>query len=157
MAVQIAPFGSWASALSAERLAAANVCFGQLALAGDSIFSSEGGPAEGRRNVIVECDTTGTCRDLSPAPFDARTRVHKYGGGERADPVSRSRRQGGATQPGRDHVPRREGQKPARRLPALRGERHGVRQARHIGRALEAELAFNGASSTSLRPTPSSQ
>ncbi|MEO8523709.1 MAG: prolyl oligopeptidase family serine peptidase [Caldimonas sp.] len=79
--MRIAPFGSWASGLSAERLASASVRFGQIAIAGDSIFSSEGRPAEGGRNVVVECDAAGACRDLNPAPFDVRTRVHEYGGG----------------------------------------------------------------------------
>jgi len=76
-----APFGSWKSELSAEELAAASVRFGQIAIAGTSIFSSEGRPGEGGRNVVVECDAAGSCRDLNPAPFDVRTRVHEYGGG----------------------------------------------------------------------------
>ena len=81
MAERTAPFGSWASALSAHRLSAASVRFGQLAIVGDRIFSSEGRPAEDGRNVVVECDATGTCRDVNPAPFNVRTRVHEYGGG----------------------------------------------------------------------------
>ena len=81
MAVRSAPFGSWVSSLAAERLAAANVRFGQIAIAGGSIFSSEGRPAEGGRNVVVACDAGGACSDLNPAPFDVRTRVHEYGGG----------------------------------------------------------------------------
>ena len=79
--MQTAPFGSWKSALGAEELAAATVRFGQIAIAGDSIFASEGRPAEGGRNVVVECDAAGRCADLNPAPFDVRNRVHEYGGG----------------------------------------------------------------------------
>jgi len=79
--MQPAPYGSWKSDLSAEQLAAATVRFGQIAVAGGSVFASEGRPAEGGRNVIVECDASGCCHDVNPAPFDARNRVHEYGGG----------------------------------------------------------------------------
>jgi hypothetical protein len=66
--------------LRAAELAAATVRFGQVAIAGGSVFASEGRPAEGGRNVVVECSATAL-HDLNPAPFDARTRVHEYGGG----------------------------------------------------------------------------
>jgi dipeptidyl aminopeptidase/acylaminoacyl peptidase len=79
--MKVAPYGSWGSALSALRLAEANVRFGQVRIAGDAIFWSEGRPNEGGRNVIVECDPEGQCSDVNPVPFDARTRVHEYGGG----------------------------------------------------------------------------
>jgi dipeptidyl aminopeptidase/acylaminoacyl peptidase len=81
MAGQTAPFGSWISTLTAERLAAASIRFGQIAIAGDSIFSSEGRAAEGGRNVIVELDAAGLAHDVNPDPFNARTRAHEYGGG----------------------------------------------------------------------------
>src|SRR5580765_1063251 len=79
--MQTAPFGSWTSALEAEALAAATVRFGQIAIAGEAIFASEGRPAEGGRNVVIECDRAGRCNDVNPAPFDVRNRVHEYGGG----------------------------------------------------------------------------
>jgi dipeptidyl aminopeptidase/acylaminoacyl peptidase len=79
--MKVAPYGSWVSALSALRLAEANVRLGQVRIAGGSIFWSEGRPSEGGRNVIVECDAEGCCSDVNPNPFDARTRVHEYGGG----------------------------------------------------------------------------
>jgi len=80
-AKQTAPYGSWESPLGAERLAEAGIRFGQLALVGDSVLWSEGRAAEGGRNVVVECVAHGCCIDRVPAPFDARTRVHEYGGG----------------------------------------------------------------------------
>jgi len=79
--MQAAPYGSWTSRLGADELAAATVRFGQVAIAGGSIFASEGRPAEGGRNVVVECRSDGTVADVNPAPFDVRTRVHEYGGG----------------------------------------------------------------------------
>jgi dipeptidyl aminopeptidase/acylaminoacyl peptidase len=79
--MRAAPYGSWTSRLGAEELAAATVRFGQIAIAGGSIFASEGRPAEGGRNVVVACGADGRCGDVNPAPFDARSRVHEYGGG----------------------------------------------------------------------------
>lgn len=39
-------------------------------------------PTEGGRNVIVKRDASGALTDINPAPFNARTRVHEYGGGD---------------------------------------------------------------------------
>ena len=77
----MAPFGAWPSPLQAAQLAAGNVRFGQLAVLGDAVLWSEGRPREGGRNVVVECDGAGRCHDRIAKPFDARTRVHEYGGG----------------------------------------------------------------------------
>ena len=76
-----APYGSWPSPLTAERLAASNMRLGQVAIAGTTLYWNEGRPAEGGRNVVVACDASGACSDLNPPPFDARSRVHEYGGG----------------------------------------------------------------------------
>ena len=76
-----APFGSWPSPLGAELLATASVRFGQVAVAGELVFWSESRAGEGGRSVIVENDRDGRAVDRNSAPFDARTRVHEYGGG----------------------------------------------------------------------------
>jgi len=34
------------------------------------------------RNVIVKLDSLGVMSDINPAPLNARTRVHEYGGGD---------------------------------------------------------------------------
>ncbi len=39
-------------------------------------------PTEGGRNVIVRRDPSGAQTALTPQPFNARTRVHEYGGGD---------------------------------------------------------------------------
>ena len=39
-------------------------------------------PKEGGRNVIVRRSPDGTQTDVTPQPFNARTRVHEYGGGD---------------------------------------------------------------------------
>ena len=54
---------------------------GQIALDGADIYWVEMRPAEGGRNVIVRRTSDGRTSDVTPAPFNARTRVHEYGGG----------------------------------------------------------------------------
>lgn len=76
--------GSWPSPLTAARAVAAGRALEAVALAGDQVWWSEGRPAEGGR--IVVCRATdepaagGAVEDLLPAPWNARTRVHEYGG-----------------------------------------------------------------------------
>jgi dipeptidyl aminopeptidase/acylaminoacyl peptidase len=76
-----APFGSWPSPITAEAIAGGTIRLGQIALRGDSILWSEGRPQEQGRNVVVQRDADGSLRDSNPAPFNARTRAHEYGGG----------------------------------------------------------------------------
>ncbi|HEY2559188.1 MAG TPA: prolyl oligopeptidase family serine peptidase [Caldimonas sp.] len=77
-----APYGSWLSPIGAELLASATLRFDvQLAIAGTSIFWSESRAAEGGRSVVVERRDDGSTIERTPAPFNARTRVHEYGGG----------------------------------------------------------------------------
>src|SRR5438067_1886921 len=76
----IAPYGSWKSPLSSEMIAKANVRHSQIVLDGDDVYWIEQRPAEGGRNVIVRRTPDGQTRDVNPAPLNARTRVHEYGG-----------------------------------------------------------------------------
>ena len=78
---QVAPYGSWRSPISAAAVARAAVRFGSLAVDGADVYWVEGRPGEGGRNVIVRASADGTVADVTPAPFNARTRVHEYGGG----------------------------------------------------------------------------
>jgi dipeptidyl aminopeptidase/acylaminoacyl peptidase/uncharacterized protein (DUF2132 family) len=77
----IAPFGSWASPISAELIAGATLRLGQIQVRGDDIFWSEGRPQEQGRNVLVWHGSDGRSTDLTPAPLNVRSRVHEYGGG----------------------------------------------------------------------------
>ncbi len=52
----------------------------QLALDGDDIYWLEQRPQEKGRYVIVRRTPDGAVVDVNPAPFNARTRVHEYGG-----------------------------------------------------------------------------
>jgi dipeptidyl aminopeptidase/acylaminoacyl peptidase len=74
--------GTWPSPLSADRLAGATLRLSSPALGADgSVYWLEGRPAEGGRNVLVRRRPDGAIGDVTPAPFNVRSRVHEYGGG----------------------------------------------------------------------------
>jgi len=77
----VAPFGSWASPVTAELIAGASIRLGQIGVLGSDIFWSEGRPQEQGRNVLVWRSDDGRIADLTPAPLNVRSRVHEYGGG----------------------------------------------------------------------------
>ncbi|GCE18817.1 hypothetical protein KDK_26170 [Dictyobacter kobayashii] len=77
-----APYGSWKSPVTTDLIVADSLRFGLTALDGDDIYWIEGRPSEGGRNVVVRRSPDGTLTDLVPQPFNARTRVHEYGGGD---------------------------------------------------------------------------
>jgi dipeptidyl aminopeptidase/acylaminoacyl peptidase len=75
-----APYGTWASPLSAARATAGALRLGRIALDGDDVYWLEGRASEGGRNVLVRASAGAPPVDVSPAPFDIRSRVHEYGG-----------------------------------------------------------------------------
>jgi dipeptidyl aminopeptidase/acylaminoacyl peptidase len=80
-AAAVAPYGAWASPLTAARVTAGALRLGEIALDGDEVYWVEGRAAEGGRNVIVRQTADGRALDVTPAGFSARSRVHEYGGG----------------------------------------------------------------------------
>lgn len=76
-----ATYGSWASPITADLLVGNTINLGQVEADGNAIYWLEGRPAEGGRNVIVKWTAADGRQDMIPAPFNARTRVHEYGGG----------------------------------------------------------------------------
>ncbi|HET6316954.1 MAG TPA: S9 family peptidase, partial [Chloroflexota bacterium] len=57
------------------------IALSQIVLNGDDIYWIEQRPTERGRNVIVRRTPDGRTADVNPAPHNARTRVHEYGGG----------------------------------------------------------------------------
>ncbi len=74
-----APFGTWDSPISAELASSAIVAFQDVALDENAVYWSEMRPTDGGRYVIVKYEG-GKTQEVLPAPFNARTRVHEYGG-----------------------------------------------------------------------------
>ncbi len=71
------PYGAWPSPISAEALVAGVVSLAGLASDQDELFWLEGRPEEGGRSVLVSLEG----QELTPAPYNVRSRVHEYGGG----------------------------------------------------------------------------
>src|SRR5215472_729295 len=77
----IAPYGSWESPITAADVARGQVPLSFPAVAGDEAWWHEGRPDEGGRTAIMASPGAGAKpRELLPAPYNARTRVHEYGG-----------------------------------------------------------------------------
>lgn len=76
------PFGSWSSPIAASQIAGSVIRLSQPQWDGENLFWIEGRPLEGGRSVIVKRSPAGNIEDVLPAPFNARTRVHEYGGGD---------------------------------------------------------------------------
>lgn len=78
----VAPYGSWKSPITSDLIVSEAVGLSQPTIDGKDILWIEMRPSEGGRNVIVRRGDNGDTRDINPAPFNARTRVHEYGGGD---------------------------------------------------------------------------
>ena len=79
---KIAPYGSWKSPITSDLIVEGSVGLGQPSFDGNDIYWLELRPKEGGRNVIVKRDASGACLDVNQSPFNARTKVHEYGGGD---------------------------------------------------------------------------
>jgi len=80
--VKIAPYGAWKSPITSDLIVKGTIGLSQPRLAGEDIYWIEMRPAERGRQVIVRQSATGETADINPAEFNARTRVHEYGGGD---------------------------------------------------------------------------
>lgn len=73
--------GTWQSPISADLIVGGSVRLVQPGIDGDDIYWIESRPSEQGRSVLVKRRPDGRCTDLTPAPFNARSKVHEYGGG----------------------------------------------------------------------------
>lgn len=78
---EVRPYGAWRSPIGAAQIASGTLSLTEIQLDGEEIYWSETRPAEGGRNVVVRRRADGTIEDCIPEGFNARTRVHEYGGG----------------------------------------------------------------------------
>ncbi len=77
---KVAPYGSWKSPITSDLIVSAAIRLMDIALDGGDSYWLEGRPTEGGRHVIVRRTPDGWTTDMTPSPFNARTRVHEYGG-----------------------------------------------------------------------------
>ena len=76
----VAPYGSWASPIDVELVAAASVGLAEAAVDGDDVYWLEGRSAEGGRRTLLRRGLDASTTELTPGPFNVRNRVHEYGG-----------------------------------------------------------------------------
>ncbi|MCZ2826839.1 MULTISPECIES: S9 family peptidase [unclassified Modestobacter] len=82
---QTLPHGSWPTPITSELVVRAAARLGEVVVDGSGddadVWWAEGRPSEGGRTALVRRTPDGTTTDLLPSPWNARTRVHEYGGG----------------------------------------------------------------------------
>jgi dipeptidyl aminopeptidase/acylaminoacyl peptidase len=80
-APRVLPCGSWPTPVTSELVVRTAARLGEVAVDGADVWWSESRPAEGGRSGLVRRTADGRTADVLPQPWNARTRVHEYGGG----------------------------------------------------------------------------
>ncbi|QIG38102.1 S9 family peptidase [Microbacterium sp. 4R-513] len=75
------PYGSWSSPITAAAVSAASPRIEGARFVGDEIWWGESVPEDGGRTTVRRRRADGYVEDVLPAPWNARSRVHEYGGG----------------------------------------------------------------------------
>lgn len=79
--MEVSGYGSWKSPITSDLIVSSTIGLGQIVIDGGDIYWIETRPQEKGRYVIVKLAPGGQPVDETPMPFNARTRVHEYGGG----------------------------------------------------------------------------
>jgi dipeptidyl aminopeptidase/acylaminoacyl peptidase len=78
------PYGSWPTPITSELVVRAAARLGEVSVdrsaAHPDVWWSESRPGEGGRSALVRRAADGSTADALPPPWNARTRVHEYGG-----------------------------------------------------------------------------
>lgn len=75
------PYGSWPTPVTSELIVRAARLPSGLRVDGGDVWWSEGRPEEGGRTAVLRIGPEGEAVEVLPAPWNARTGVHEYGGG----------------------------------------------------------------------------
>jgi dipeptidyl aminopeptidase/acylaminoacyl peptidase len=80
---RVAPYGSWSSPVTVDLLLKRTVHLRNQMVRwdGDDLYWSELRPDDAGRIVVCRRGADGATSDITPPGFNARTRVHEYGGG----------------------------------------------------------------------------
>jgi dipeptidyl aminopeptidase/acylaminoacyl peptidase len=81
MPTHVAPYGSWKSPINSDLIVAQSTSLSEVRVDGAAVYWVEGRPQEQGRFVVVRGSHDGAAVDVTPQPFNVRTRVHEYGGG----------------------------------------------------------------------------
>jgi hypothetical protein len=74
------PYGEWPSPITAADVARGRLRLSFPTMIGGEMWWQEGRPEEAGRTTVVLRAAGGKLTDLLPGPWNARTRVHEYGG-----------------------------------------------------------------------------
>jgi dipeptidyl aminopeptidase/acylaminoacyl peptidase len=74
--MSVASYGSWKSPISSDLIVGQSIGLSEVRIDRGEVYWTESRPQERGRVVVVKNGV-----DLTPAPFNVRTRVHEYGGG----------------------------------------------------------------------------
>jgi dipeptidyl aminopeptidase/acylaminoacyl peptidase len=78
---ETAAYGTWNSPITAADVATGATGVTYPSIAGGEVWWQERRPSEnGRMTIVASAGPSGEPRELLPAPWNARTRVHEYGG-----------------------------------------------------------------------------
>ncbi|HEY7279798.1 MAG TPA: prolyl oligopeptidase family serine peptidase, partial [Trebonia sp.] len=78
---ETAAYGTWNSPITAADVATGATGVTYPSIAGGEVWWQERRPSEnGRMAIVASAGASGEPRELLPAPWNARTRVHEYGG-----------------------------------------------------------------------------
>ena len=80
MTTETASYGEWRSPIGGADVARTQVGLSFPVIDAAGVWWQESRPEEGGRVTVVRQGPDGVKRDLLPAPWNARTRVHEYGG-----------------------------------------------------------------------------
>jgi dipeptidyl aminopeptidase/acylaminoacyl peptidase len=75
------PYGAWTSPFTSDYLVSTEIRLDNPVAVDPDVYWQEGRPTEGGRVAVVRRTPDGAVQDVTPAPFNARTRAHEYGGG----------------------------------------------------------------------------
>ncbi|WP_270352472.1 S9 family peptidase [Microbacterium testaceum] len=75
------PYGSWPSPVTAEAVAESSPRIDGALLVGNEVWWGESVPSEAGRVAVKRRTADGRTETVLPAPFNARSAVHEYGGG----------------------------------------------------------------------------
>lgn len=78
---KIAAYGSWKSPITTDLIVSASIGLGEIQLQNKQVYWIEMRPEEKGRYRVVHCSPDNQCQDFSAPDYNARTRVHEYGGG----------------------------------------------------------------------------
>jgi len=78
--VKRAPYGAWESPIGTALVAESDGRPGFLGAVGDELWWTEPRPDEGGRRALMRRTADGAVESVLPAPWNARNRVHEYGG-----------------------------------------------------------------------------